>query len=175
MKEIKKCPFCKAAGALVDYGLEHPDETPMKYQVLCCGNEKGECHACGGLADSAEKAIELWNTRADEERIKELEAENDELKINARASIAAPVIAMVEEVMMLKHENERLRKAQTWQDMDSAPTNRRILIKKNENCYVASRVENFFTGDIAWFVAETGQPNERVIVKDPDGWMELSK
>lgn len=71
---LDDCPFCGGKAALVDYGLEYPDE-PIKYQVLCCNGIK---HA-GTLCDTAEEAIKEWNTRAKTKReavlVAELESE----------------------------------------------------------------------------------------------------
>ncbi|MCK5612028.1 hypothetical protein KAR91_59710 [Candidatus Pacearchaeota archaeon] len=175
-KKLRNCPFCKAAGGLVDYGLECPNEKPMKYQVLCCGNEKGECHACGGIATSAEEAIRLWNTRADDERIKELEEEVGYLThgVNHNEEL---IEARDVEIKNLEAENERLRKAQTWQPLITTPSNKKenypflVKTKNDEGDLVALQVSwfegNLYPDHLAFNI------DYNDVVKDYIGWMPL--
>lgn len=51
--QLKKCPFCRSDANLegVGYG---------QWTVMCRG---GKCSARGSVMDTAEEAVEAWNTR----------------------------------------------------------------------------------------------------------------
>lgn len=74
MIELKKCPFCgeHATGIATCMQLEecaHFEEclAVEPYVCIVCSIDKGGCGASTGYYDSAEKANEAWNRRAQPE------------------------------------------------------------------------------------------------------------
>lgn len=62
--------------------------------------------------------------------------------------------------------------AQGWQDISTAPKNKRILVRTKNEVYCAHWAKNPFTDDEAWIVAEWGNEGDQVIVK-PIEWHPL--
>lgn len=56
MAELRHCPFCGSAGILYDY---HGKD----YRVECINNSCPASYMIGKTFDSADEAIEVWNTR----------------------------------------------------------------------------------------------------------------
>lgn len=52
----------------------------------------------------------------------------------------------------------------TWQPIDTAPKDRRLLVWTGQNSHCAQWVQNPYTGDEAWMIAITAD-NQQVIVK----------
>lgn len=54
--ELKPCPFCGSVGFLYDY---HGTD----YRVECINNDCPASYMIGAIFESADEAIEVWNTR----------------------------------------------------------------------------------------------------------------
>ena len=57
----------------------------------------------------------------------------------------------------------------TWEDIETAPKDRRIIIATDTEMYVVNWVQNFITGDDAWLVARfDGDPNgnDQIIIEN---------
>lgn len=68
--KLKSCPFCGSitAPTIMDQNeamwiVPDPDYDGDLEIVVCCASRKGGCGASTGLCDTAEQAIEAWNTR----------------------------------------------------------------------------------------------------------------
>ncbi len=75
-EELKSCPFCGQQAALklitAQELAEEGDDDPgpwieaQCWAVICDGSRPkgpGGCGACGGFAETTEKAVQLWNMR----------------------------------------------------------------------------------------------------------------
>ena len=62
--------------------------------------------------------------------------------------------------------------AQRWRPIESAPRDKRILVKTGQDIYVAHWVKNPFTDDEAWLIATFGDDGDQLLVK-PHEWMPL--
>lgn len=64
MEKLKPCPFCggKASARRLPYSRTDEDA-----YIVFCDNRDGKCLAepCTNRFDTREKAIEVWNKRAD--------------------------------------------------------------------------------------------------------------
>lgn len=72
-EKLKKCPFCEKEVADIANCIELEDCANFEecgnsgWVCVVCNANKGGCGATGGYADSEEKAILKWNTRASDE------------------------------------------------------------------------------------------------------------
>lgn len=63
-----------------------------------------------------------------------------------------------------------------WQTMDSAPKDRRILIKSvGGGMYCAHWVQHALNGDEAWCIVEWGDDGEQALCKEVTAWAEIPK
>lgn len=56
-----------------------------------------------------------------------------------------------------------------WQDIETAPKDRRIIIATDTEMYVVNLVQNFITGDDAWLVARfdgDSNGNDQIIIEN---------
>lgn len=64
---LKACPFCGEAARPIAYRLPYHSKYPGDWWQAHCSNGflgRGPCTAKGPVAETAEKAIALWNTRS---------------------------------------------------------------------------------------------------------------
>lgn len=72
-EKLKSCPYCKKEVANITNCIELEDCANFEecgnsgWVCVVCNANKGGCGATGGYADSEEKAILKWNTRAADE------------------------------------------------------------------------------------------------------------
>lgn len=64
-----------------------------------------------------------------------------------------------------------------WNDIETAPRDRRIIIATDTEMYVANWVQNFITGDDAWLVArfkDESNGNDQIIIESSiaKAWVE---
>jgi hypothetical protein len=59
-----------------------------------------------------------------------------------------------------------------WQPIETAPRDERVLVKTEQDIYVAHWVKNPFTDDEAWLIATFGDDGDQLLVK-PHEWMPL--
>ncbi|HZF98271.1 MAG TPA: hypothetical protein VEY92_08525 [Pseudoxanthomonas sp.] len=74
----------------------------------------------------------------------------------------------------MENWNLRQERAGEWQPIETAPKGRRVLVRKDGKQYAADWVQNPWTGEVAWCIGDLGD-GERVLVMNPDEWMELPK
>jgi predicted RNase H-like nuclease (RuvC/YqgF family) len=99
MSEPKPCLFCEDKNATVEEPF-HEGE----YAVVCTMG----CGACGPPDEDAEKAVEFWNTRPEEDR---LQAEIERLKkiLDHKKLRASTAAKMMEDARTAALENELSR------------------------------------------------------------------
>lgn len=63
---------------------------------------------------------------------------------------------------------------QGWQPIETAPHDKRILVRTDREIYAAHWAQNVETGHEAWIVAEWGEDRDQALVT-PDYWMPIPK
>jgi len=72
MDKVKPCPFCGNKKPFVGKEEDIIPDMPyaLNFWAVCCDYNDGGCGSVGGYRPTAEQAIELWNTRMEEENAK---------------------------------------------------------------------------------------------------------
>lgn len=78
MPELKPCPFCGSTTAPTVMNQNEAqwldNDAENLSMVVCCAAKKFGCGASTGFCDTAEQAVEAWNTRTEEGMIEQEKA-----------------------------------------------------------------------------------------------------
>ena len=112
MRELKDCPFCGEKPSIVEMPFYVHQEKETHYHVIC------QCGARMTFCDTAEEATEAWNSRVNNEKIKNrrVHMPDEQLLCEMQRKVSAidgPVRILIHELMQrYKEEKDRRSRAE---------------------------------------------------------------